>query len=643
VALRWLTAPILFIPMLGCEGRTTTDTLPWSCNEPSTQCPVVPEPAGLAGFWRFDDADLGGEWVGENKPQWSVCDDQGGGEWATNQSAECGSERLGGFGASLRLVANGDDENGGFPFGGYVDAELPQDIGNGPLTLAAWVSTYRSAVATRMSVVSVVRPSCQSVWLELHASLPKRSLVLFVEKPGATDGTCEVDVIETSLPSASLDWGLGTWYHIAAVVNASERALFVDGSLKESTSSQAALPAAVDSAVYIGANASRAALFNGMIDDVALFNRALAEDELKTFASESTSVRSDAQQWTPWSADGSSATWQSDCRNPDVEHSDQGAAIVVKNGYWSAGGLFARTPTRHSISRLKKATLVADIPDENFDFVLGSRHNAERCTWHARGIGKNRYEFSLDDLKHCDCPKSCDCTFNVEEARIGSRWDENGALRFSVCRVEFEWEPEEDSIGELGPGGMRGLNDWCWRPISYHQEASVDLDEAHTNKDQTVGTLRGGNNQTAYLAADFIDEKSRQLCDLSNAGTITLHADMPAGYRYQFRIADFTGIGREWSEEWPGGASEQSFTICKPPPPDGSEDPLPPGTDCGDDRDPIRHRGWPVNLSQIRYLGVQKGFEQAAEGTISIDRVDFSGPVQGSCAESNSAGGAGPG
>ena len=116
MALRWLTAPILLIPMLGCEGRTTTDTLPWSCNEPATECPLTPDAAGLAGFWRFDNSDLGGEWVGSNKPEWSACDDHGGGEWATNQSIECGSERLSGFGASLRLVVNTD---AGEPVGGY--------------------------------------------------------------------------------------------------------------------------------------------------------------------------------------------------------------------------------------------------------------------------------------------------------------------------------------------------------------------------------------------------------------------------------------------------------------------------------------------------------------------------------------------
>jgi hypothetical protein len=81
-----------------------------------------------------------------------------------------------------------------------------------------------------------------------------------------------------------------------------------------------------------------------------------------------------------------------------------GGQVVVENGYWSAGGVFTRTHTGRNIRKLKKATLVANIPNgAEFDFALGSAHNAERCTWHASGAGKSRYEFDLDGLNHCDC------------------------------------------------------------------------------------------------------------------------------------------------------------------------------------------------------------------------------------------------
>ncbi|HEU5076201.1 MAG TPA: hypothetical protein VFU02_18540, partial [Polyangiaceae bacterium] len=293
---------------------------------------------------------------------------------------------------------------------------------------------------------------------------------------------------------------------------------------------------------------------------------------------------------------------------------------------------------------LKKAILVADIPEgEGFDFVLGSRHNAERCTWHVSGTGKSRYEFDLDDVSHCDCPSTCDCAFEVAEARIGSRWDKSIDLAFSVCGVEFQWGPEDDPIVELGPGGMRGLNGWCWRPVSYHEAAFADLDEDLTGENQTVGTVRGGNDQSALLTADFVQGEpgeERAYCDLSNVGTISLTADMPQGFAYEFRIADFYGVAREWSGQWKRDQPTQEFRLCH----EGEE--VPDGVDCGREEDPIRYRGKNVDLGRVRYLGVQKGYETAADDTlITITDVTFEseGSAAKNCVVSASSGGAGPG
>lgn len=634
----WLIAAFLLLPFSGCEGRATTDTLPWSCNETCNSCPQTPEPAGLAGFWRFDDSALEGVWQSADGSalNWFDCDERGG-EWvAGNLSGHvCGNERLGGLGGSLRLQSNG-----------YVEAGLPKDLEQGSLTLTAWVSLLRST-GQRITVVSVVRPSCQSAWLSLETADSLHRVILSVEKPVSGSDECVVEERTANLPSGFFDWGLGNWYHVAAVVDSGdEHALFVDGSpAKMSAATRHTSTPATRGIVAIGADPTGTEAFSGYIDDVALFSRALTSDELETFVTESTSVRSDGQYWTAWSASGSTASWKNDCRLPDLEESHEGAAVMVQNGYWSAGGVSTRVSTGHKINRLKKVTLVADIPDEEgFDFSLGSAHNAERCTWHASGTGKNRYEFSLDDVKHCDCPSSCDCSFPVEEARIGSRWDENGALEFSVCRVEFEWEPvDQDDIDglTLGPGGMRGLNDWCWRPISYHEGASVHLDAERTNQEQTVGTLGGGNRETAYLAADFAEGApgdAYQLCDLSKADHITLQADMPNGFAYQLRLADYNGIGLEWSRSWAPDPDhpEETFKLC--------DAEVTGDAKCGRGDDPIPHKGRSADLRQIRYLGIQKSFElTSGEATITIKSIDFGDdPVSGNCAISTSTGGAGP-
>src|SRR5688500_13466897 len=181
----WPTVPLLLL-CASCEGTTTTDTVPWSCNEPNPECPMTPEPAGLAGFWRFDGSDLGGQARGAEL-SWFECNGQGG-EWvAGGATGVCGSERLGGMGGSLRLSANG-----------YVEAPLTDELAQGPLTLAAWVSLYRSATQ-RMSVVSVARPGCQSAWLDLSTDAWQHILILSVEKPIPDSDQCEVDEVHAKL------------------------------------------------------------------------------------------------------------------------------------------------------------------------------------------------------------------------------------------------------------------------------------------------------------------------------------------------------------------------------------------------------------------------------------------------------------
>lgn len=626
--LRWLIAPVLVVPMLGCEGRTTTDIVPWSCKESSTQCPMPSKPAGLAGFWRFDAGDLEGVWRGDasGEPLWIECGELGG-DWVSAGWKSCGSERLGGTGASLRLAS-----------AGYVDALLPKQLTTSSVTLAAWVSLARGA-AGRISLLSVVRPECRSVWLDVLADgTTRRSLVLAVEKPGQTSETCDVEEVRAALPSGFLDWGLGNWYHVAAIVNGDERSLLVEGEpvgTSPIAPGEPTLPVST-SAVHIGESPS-GELFSGIIDDVALFDRAVDPDDLANFALESIGVLSDGQHWTAWSADGSNARWKRDCRDPDGERSDQGASVAVDNGYWSTGGLRARVDTGHRIRSLKKVILVADIPeDEGFDFSLGSRHNAERCTWHVSGKGKSRYEFDLDRVNHCDCPSSCDCDFEVEEARVSSRWDTSTDLSFSVCGVEFEWGPDRDPIVELGPGGIQALNGWCWRPISYHKEAFADLDESLTGSKQTVGTVRGRDRQTAMLAADFAMGKpgeERKYCNLNEVTGIRLTADMPEGFEYQLRVADFYGVAFEWSRHWMRDAPTQEFGFCE------GERP------CGERRDPIRPEARFVKKDEIRYLGVQKNYEESADTTaITIKAVEFDPPgvAAGNCVISTSSGGAPP-
>jgi len=76
----------------------------------------------------------------------------------------------------------------------------------------------------------------------------------------------------------------GEWHHVAGVLDGTNASIFVDGVLDASAASSPTI-SVNDYAVLIGANAQISGrLFEGVIDDVRIYNRALSADELQALA-----------------------------------------------------------------------------------------------------------------------------------------------------------------------------------------------------------------------------------------------------------------------------------------------------------------------------------------------------------------------
>ena len=97
---------------------------------------------------------------------------------------------------------------------------------------------------------------------------------------GATAGT-------TNITSPNLLLNNDTWYHLAAVydgsgsTNADKLKLYINGV--NTTLTLATIPSSINSNtenLYIGAYYNNSLLFNGKIDEVALFNKALSLSEV---------------------------------------------------------------------------------------------------------------------------------------------------------------------------------------------------------------------------------------------------------------------------------------------------------------------------------------------------------------------------
>ncbi|MFH1294603.1 MAG: DUF2341 domain-containing protein [Candidatus Aenigmatarchaeota archaeon] len=102
------------------------------------------------------------------------------------------------------------------------------------------------------------------------------------------------------------------WHHVAAVYNGSGVALYVDGSLENSTADSGAADTQTGEALFIGVEngSAKTGYFNGSVDDVRIYSKALTADEINqtmnmTFYVQSISTNFGA--WTAYAAMNNSA------------------------------------------------------------------------------------------------------------------------------------------------------------------------------------------------------------------------------------------------------------------------------------------------------------------------------------------------
>ncbi|PIZ57007.1 hypothetical protein COY28_00425, partial [Candidatus Woesearchaeota archaeon CG_4_10_14_0_2_um_filter_57_5] len=108
--------------------------------------------------------------------------------------------------------------------------------------------------------------------------------------------------------TSGVNLSLHQWYHIAGVYNGTHQLLYVDGRL-DLVRASLSLLANVSANVTIGGLNSSAYVFNGTIDEVAVWNRSLSSDEVLSLAS----LRNITYYWkanaTDYTARNETDTW----------------------------------------------------------------------------------------------------------------------------------------------------------------------------------------------------------------------------------------------------------------------------------------------------------------------------------------------
>lgn len=118
-----------------------------------------------------------------------------------------------------------------------------------------------------------------------NASGNQRSYVFQVTTAGVIDGILSSNGTATTRATGASSLGTGAWRHLAMVYNGTDIRLYLDGNLDSNGASN---PAAYTGGIFngnadfrIGAHGTTVTqFFDGLIDEVAVFNRALSSTEI---------------------------------------------------------------------------------------------------------------------------------------------------------------------------------------------------------------------------------------------------------------------------------------------------------------------------------------------------------------------------
>jgi hypothetical protein len=159
--------------------------------------------------------------------------------------------------------------------GGYVSLNTP--ISNYPFTLSAWVK-FGAAVNTTLQILSVADKDHYGTLYNIAASTFDASSdfrgVVATRYQGGSWGNI-------SMSSGIFPWN--GWHLVTGVfISATLRTLYLDGVYKGNNTTSVLFDSAGIDRVFIGANADSSpdAYWNGLIDIVMIYNRALSTSEI---------------------------------------------------------------------------------------------------------------------------------------------------------------------------------------------------------------------------------------------------------------------------------------------------------------------------------------------------------------------------
>ena len=162
------------------------------------------------------------------------------------------------------LTFNGTDE--------YIDIDnIAGQVDARTFSISVWVKVETTSSTGNIIRIRVSGDNNNSIVILYHASAN--------EIRGTTKFGGTADVLNQGSNSIEND---GNWHHVVLVCDKlgnDDSILYIDGSAKETISGVGTLSGTLAQA-KIGQNADDGAFFNGSIDEIAIWNRAITADEV---------------------------------------------------------------------------------------------------------------------------------------------------------------------------------------------------------------------------------------------------------------------------------------------------------------------------------------------------------------------------
>ena len=438
-------------------------------------------------------------------------------------------------------------------------------------TISAWLSLPASGLSAPGNALPVIWPivltlggsgQCGGYQLDIRvedpAIGPELVLSYQYEPAGDAGAPCNSHELNYPIDNPAWAWGVGRWHHAAGTYtqvgdNEATLSLYWDG-VRATVGSDPVIVGQfkyADRKLYLGTNSdgatSTVTKFTGNLDDIALFDHALSDQELADFVALSSTRPGPSgcrwntyEQWDPVANNPSSSAWAQDSTATALE-------VDIVDQDWGAGFLSANLTPEKDLSLYSKVHLGAAIPgdtnDKNFQFSLANGNDF--CTWILPADGAGTYDIDLTRPSSCT---SSSCQFplgSVQSAKIQSDWKDAAAqqpLAFTVTRLEFD--TEGDKINPSTYGGALGPKGWCWRPLAYELGALAYW-VGTPSSTSVAATLSGPAQSSSRIAADF----GKEVLDLSLCNRVEISGQLPTvsgPQPYSFGLQDINGSWQDW-------------------------------------------------------------------------------------------------